>query len=428
LGDVTGSAPDTEAGALTELKSENKMKRSALMYCCRSAMRSGNLKRTMEVARKLSESFEVTVLLGDAAAARIEFPDNITTVLLPTLGIDPDTNVFDIRSSQDLRDRVIARRNVLIREFERLKPRVVAIEDFPFRQHALRGEVLPLIERARNGVFGDALVVSLTDGIIADDVERDDTFRDEAARLLDKYFDMVVVQSDPVFARIEEFFQPQNVLHVPVYHTGFVSPDNGAVRKGAGLAPDSVLVSAGDGEHGGPLFRAAVEAHRILGSRLLLPMKIVTGEGLSDDEWRQLKGMAEVSPDLTVERSLADIGAALATARWSVSQCEYSTAVHTMQSRTPSLFVPSGNGDRQAQIVRAQRLVYWGAGRLLLPQHLNGASLANEIHELMRFQPRPMHFDLNGAENAASLIAQAAYHNDIASEAAQPDASERRPH
>ena len=116
------------------------------MYCCRSGKRSGNLRRTIEVARKLNDSFDVTVLMGDAIPAQVEFPDNIQTVLLPSLGIDPDTNVFDIRRSQELRELVKARRNVLVREFERLKPRVVAIEDFPFRQHALRGEVLPLVE------------------------------------------------------------------------------------------------------------------------------------------------------------------------------------------------------------------------------------------------------------------------------------------
>jgi len=128
-----------------------------------------------------------------------------------------------------------------------------------------------------------------------------------------------------------------------------------------------------------------------------------------------------------VERTVPDISAALTAARWSVSQCEYITAVHTMQTRTPALFVPSGSSDRQAQIVRAQRLVYWGAGRLLLPQHLNGASLANEIHELLRFQPRRMHFDLNGAVNAANLIYQAAYQKDIASDIAKPISDERRP-
>jgi len=398
------------------------------MYCCRSGKRSGNLRRTIEVARKLSESFDVTVLMGDAIPAQIEFPDNVQTVLLPSLGIDPDINVVDIRRSQELRELIKARRNVLVREFERLKPRVVAIEDFPFRQHALRGELLPLVERARNGVYGDAVVVTMTDGIVPGDGERDDAQRDQTAKLLEKYFDMVIVQSDPVFVRIEEFFQPKHVMRVPVYHTGFVSSVNGAQPAEPTIAPDTVLVSAGDGEHGGPLYRAAIEAHKILGSTLLLPMKIVTGPRLPEEEWQGLNEMAAASPDLTVERTLPDIGAALAAARWSVSQCEYSTAVHTMQARTPALFVPSGNdGDRHAQIVRAQRLVYWGAGRLLMPQHLNGASLANEIHELMRFQPRRMHFDLNGATNAANLISQAAHQEGFLSGATpRPSRDERR--
>ena len=398
------------------------------MYCCRSGKRSGNLRRTIEVARKLSDTFDVTVLMGDAVPGRIDFPDNVRTVLLPPLGIDPDNNVFDIRRSEELRELIKARRNILVREFEQLKPRIVAIEDFPFRQHALRGEILPLVERAHNGVYGDSLVVAMTDGILADDDEKDDAHRDQAAKLLDKYFDMVIVHSDPVFARIEEFFQPQNVMRVPIYHTGFVSSGDGAQPGDPTIAPDTVLVSAGDGHHGGPLYRAAVEAHKILGSTLLLPMKIVAGEGLPEDEWRDLVAMADQSPDLTVERSHPDFGAAIAAARWSVCQCDYGTAVHTMQARTPSLFVPSANEDRQIQIVRAQRLVYWGAGRLLLPQHLNGASLANEIHELLRFQPRRMHFDLNGAANAANLIVQAAQQKDFLSEATRPISDDRRPH
>jgi predicted glycosyltransferase len=404
------------------------MKKSALMYCCRSAKRSGNLGRTVELARKLSESFEVTVLMGDAVPGRIDFPDNVRTVLLPVLGIDPDSNVFDIRRSQELLELIKARRNILVREFERIRPRVVAIEDFPFRQHALRGEILPLVERARNGVYGESLVVATTDGILADDPERDESYGDETARLLDKYFDMVIVHSDPVFARIEEFFQPQNSVRVPVYHTGFVASDSDAQAADATIAPDTVLVSAGHGESGGPLYRAAAEAHRILGSTLLLPMKIVTGEGLPEAEWQDLLALAAESPDLTVERTLPDIAAALGAARWSVSQCEYGSAVHTMQTRTPSLFVPSGSADRHAQIVRAQRLVYWGAGRLLLPQHLNGASLANEIQELMRFLPRRIHFDLNGAANAANLIYRAAYRKDIANEMAKPMSEDQRPH
>lgn len=404
------------------------MKRSALMYCSCSGERCGSLRRTVAVASRLSDSFDVTVLLGESASGRVPFPDNVRTVLLPTLGIDPDTNVIDIHRSQEHRDCIVARRNILVREFERLKPRVVAVEDFPFRQQSQRGELLPVIERARNGVYGDTLVVGMTDGILAGNGARHEAAWDETLRMLDKYFDMVVVHTDPVFARIEEIFQPRSVVPLPVYHTGFVTWDEGSVQGDSGIAPGTVVVSAGDGVHGGPLYRAAVEAYKILGATLLLPMKIIAGERFPEDEWLNLVQLAQAQPDLSVVRRVPNMAAVLAHARLSVSQCEYSTAVRTMQARTPALFVPTGHGDREAQIIRAQRLVYWGAGRLLLPQHLNGASLANEIHELMRFQPRRMHFDMNGASNAANLISQAAYHNDIAAEAVRPDANGHRPH
>jgi hypothetical protein len=39
-----------------------------------------------------------------------------------------------------------------------------------------------------------------------------------------------------------------------------------------------------------------------------------------------------------------------------------------------------------------------------------------------------MHFDLNGAVNAANLIYQAAYRKDIAPEIAKPMSDDQRPH
>jgi len=382
----------------------------------------------MEVARKLSDTFDVTMLLGDAVTNDIDVPDNVELVLLPTLGIDPDTNVIDIGRSQELRERLISRRDAMIRVFERLKPRVVVIENFPFTQHGLRGEVLPLIERARNGVYGDSLVVCMTDGILADSDERGESRADAAAKLLDRYFDMVVVQSDPVFARIEEFFQPKNTLHTPLYHTGFVTEEAVEPQSRSNAQLDTILVSAGDGEHGAPLFRAAVEAHKILRSTMPLPMKIVAGKELPEDEWQELLASADGLSDLILERSAPDLRAEMAMARWSINQCGYNTAVNAINTRTPSLFVPCGNGQRHVQIIRAQRLVYWGAGRLLMPHHLNGASLANEIQQLTKFEPRRIYFDMNGAPNAAHLISQVVYHNDYTAVSARPSSDTSRPH
>jgi len=404
------------------------MTRTALMYCCRSSERCSQLRRTLALAEKLSDSFDVTVIVGAPLENEVEVPDSVTLAFLPALGADPDSDGFDVGRSQELRQRVIARRDALLRVFEQLKPRVVVVEDFPFRQRGLQGEVLPLIERARNGIYGEALVVCLTDGILADRPEAAPGEKDRTGRFLDKYFDMVIVQSDPVFARIEEFYQPRNALQTPVYHAGFVNVIGSAVQPRARIPADTVLVSAGDGLHGGPLYRSAVKAHQILGSTLLLPMKIVAGQQLPEKEWQELRSMADGLPDLTLERCVPDLRSEMAQARWSVSQCDYMAVIDAITTRTPSLFVPSGNGDRETQTIRAQRLVYWGAGRLLLPQHLNGASLANEIHELLRFQPRNLQFDLSGADTAARLIAQAAYHNDLAVLSSRPPVDDRRPH
>jgi len=106
----------------------------------------------------------------------------------------------------------------------------------------------------------------------------------------------------------------------------------------------------------------------------------------------------------------------MAKARCSVSQCGYHTALDVITTQTPSLFVPCMDSQRSEQIVRAQRLVYWGAGRLLLPHHLNSASLTNEINQLLHVQPRKIRFDTNGAENATRLIDKALHYGDSAQE------------
>ena len=404
------------------------MTKSALMYCSRSEMDSSQQQRSAELARKISETFDVTLLLDGVSKDELENVDGVECVCMPALKYGADSSDFEIAQSDKLRDRLIERRDIMLREFERLKPRALVIEMFPFKQYRLRGEVLPLVERARNGVFGECLVVSVTDGIIIDDVNEGEAYADHAASLLDKYFDMVIVNSDPVFARLEEFFQPKNTLNTPLYHTGFVTPGTFIPQNFVNRGAERILVSAGDGRYGGTLFRAAIEAHQLLWSTLPLPMKVVAGELLPEDEWQELLSSAENLPDLTLRRTVPDLRPEIANSRWSLSQCDYNTAVNAISTQTPSLFVPCADAQRCEQLVRAQRLVYWGAGRLLMPHHLNAASLANEIHQLTKFEPRSNQFDLDGASNAARLISQVVYENNYAPVPARPSTDLLRPH
>ena len=385
-------------------------KSNALMYCCRSEKHIGSLHRSIALGVELSETLSVTILLDENTPLLVEVPESINLVYLPPLGVDPDSNVFELGRSERLKQSIIQRRDVMLELFEELKPRVVIVDNFPFTQHRLRGEVLPMIERARNGVYGESLVVSTTDSIMVDDSTNGESRADRAATLLEKYFDLVVVQSDPVFARLEEFFKPRNTLHTPLYHTGFVVPDERG--QWVGGHGDRILVSAGDGRYGG------VEAQRLLWPVYGLSMKIVTGPRLSEDEYRDLVKRSAAVEGIEVTRVVDSLRAETAWARCSVSQCGYHTALNAVTTRTPSLFVPCQDNRRSEQIIRAQRLVYWGAGRLLMPRHLNAASLTNEINQLLQLRPREIRFDTNGAANAARLIDRAIRLGDISLEPA----------
>ncbi len=60
---------------------------------------------------------------------------------------------------------------------------------------------------------------------------KDQLRHDNRARwLVDRYFDGVLVHSDPKFARLEESFKPSKPLKVPVNYTGFVLPSDKALH------------------------------------------------------------------------------------------------------------------------------------------------------------------------------------------------------
>jgi len=389
------------------------MKKNALMYCCRSDRNSGHLHRSIEVARQLSETHDVAVLIDDNMPVQIEVPKSVQLIQLPT----PSN------------EAIIARRDAILSEFERLKPRVVIIDGFPFSQQQRRGELLPLIERARNGIYGESLVVCTTDGIVIDESAAGEDRADLAAALLEKYFDLIIVQSDPVFARLEEFFRPKNTVHTPSYHVGFVFPERSEPAEPSDEeGGDSILVSAGDGRHGGTLYRTSIESQRVLWPVAAIPMRIIIGPRFPENEYQDLLSRAEGARGVSITRRVDNLAAEMARARCSVSQCDYAVALSAIGTRTPSLFVPCEGNQRREQIVRAQRLVYWGAGRLLLPHHLNSASMANEINQLLQFQPRKIRFDTDGAANTASLIERAAHLGKMGTISSHPSVDGGRPH
>lgn len=379
------------------------MPKEALMYCCRNTPGTGYAQRALALASELSEQFEVTMLLTEQATETLAAPDSVKLVYLPALDTDGELNgahLFEIGERLDL----------LLRIFDNLRPRVLAIEGFPFVDFPLHEAFLGLVKEARSGRYGESLVACLTDGILANNAPNNESLADRTGDILDRYFDIVIVRSDPVFARLEEFFSPQNNVHTPLYHTGFIAQDHIDYAPFAARSRNGIVVSAGDGLGGMALYKSAIEAHRILQQILPIPMTIITGRRLCEDNWQALQSLADGQSALTLRRSSPNLAAELAAAQLCICQCDYNMAVDVMRTRTPSIFVPNTDMYHREQIERARRMVYWGAGRLLMPRHLNAASLVNEIHQLTKIEPQRVNFDLNGAQNVAQLLADIVYH------------------
>jgi predicted glycosyltransferase len=303
------------------------------------------------------------------------------------------------------------RRTRLLAEVDAIRPRVLLVDGLPFGSKSDADDIMSLIAKIRDQHVGEGMVAAISDSVMSDQFYCTEKEVDWCARILNRCFDAVIVRSDPMFARFEEFFQPNIVVEIPVYHVGFVPPSEATTDR---LFSDrrGIAVLAGYGQHGPRLLQSSIEAQKILRRTTGEPMTIVVPGELFPAMKDELEKQAEGVAGLTLKYDVADEEFEMASARWCVCCCNERTATHVMRSDTPVIIVPDAPRNQQENTERARRLVHWGAGRMLMPWHVNGASLANEIQQLMKFERRKARFNLQGANNVARLISQALYPQD----------------
>ena len=137
-------------------------------------------------------------------------------------------------------------------------------------------------------------------------------------------------------------------------------------------------------------------------------MWIVAGPFLPAADWHALEAAAWVLPGLRVDRSVPNLGDHLRLVAVSVSQCGYNTALDVVASGVRALVVPFSEGREDEQSKRAQALAKLGAVRVLAPQLLDGATLAEEIRRTLAFAPSTVRLNLDGARTSARIIARLA--------------------
>jgi predicted glycosyltransferase len=364
----------------------------------------GHLVRSLILASGFASRFNVVFLNGGPRPKSVTFPNTIEVIDLPPLGLDARGRLRSRDGRRTVERARNLRRKIILEAFRGLRPDVVFIELFPFGRKKFAGELLPLLEEAKNSAPLKPVVISSVRDILVSRTRKQQNHDEQAAAIANEHFDAILVHSDPKFAQLEESFRPLLPLCVPVHYTGFVLPEEKTARWLKKGHLRQILVSAGGGLVGGPLLRTAVQAYSLLRQTRRLRMKVIAGPFLPGDEWVSLRAMAKGMEGLVVRRVVGDLANEMRASCASVSQCGYNSAMDILRARVPALVVPFNVGDEDEQMKRARRLERLGAVRVLDSQKLSPPRLAKEMRALLNFGPPALELDLNGARKTARIV------------------------
>lgn len=372
--------------------------RPTILFYCQHSLGMGHLTRSFALADRLAERFRVVLLNGGRLPKRIAVPANVEVVNLPPLGIDDANHLISYDKRMSVVRAFERRQQIIMTTFDKLRPAVVLVELFPFGRKKFAGELLPLLQAAKTRAL---VVCSLRDILVS---QRENQLRhdDRAAALANEFFDLILVHSDPNFARFEESFHPSVPLRVPVEHTGFVVPRSSSTATTPGKRK-RIVVSAGGGIVGEPLLRACIDAFDHLDESV--EMKVIAGPFLNEESWRSLRTLARGKKRLRLVRQVSDLSRELRSASLSISQAGYNTCFDVLRAGSPALLVPFAKATEDEQRKRALRLQDLGAVRVLEQQELSPERFATEIRNLLNSRFATPSLDLRGAETSTTLIA-----------------------
>lgn len=378
--------------------------RSTLLIWCQHSVGLGHLVRTLALADGFTRHFDVVVLNGGPMPDRIAIPDGVRIVNLPPLGHGDGYDLVSRDPELDLEAAQRRRIEILLDTLRRTAPTVVVIELFPFGRKKFAFELDPFLQAiGERGEQRPLVVCSIRDILV--NQRRDQARHDERAAVrCNADFDAVLVHSDPAFARLEESFRPVTPLTIPVFHTGFVTstsePAAPSVRR------PRMIVSAGGGMVGEPLFRAAVDAHRDIHRATGLTTTIVAGPFLPEPAWNRLLAEAAQSDLLEVVRHVDDLTAEIAASAASVSQCGYNTTMDLLRAGTPAVVVPYSEGKEDEQRRRARRL--HDLGVLHLVEQPDADAITSTVRRIVGSEPPRIRLDLRGRATSADIVTRLA--------------------
>lgn len=387
----------------------------------------GHMRRAAAIARALMRAgAEVVFVSGGEEVPGLDLGGAALVQLPPASAADASFSKIVDAAGRPIDDAWRdERRRQLLGHFAAARPDILLIEMYPFGRRQFRFELLPLLEEARGGQAGGGPLIACSLRDILVDKGRADR-RAETIALVERYFDLVLVHGDPRLVTLDRTFPEASRFAGKLRYTGYVvEPAARLGRSGQGRSgqeqgeqkpqPDrsqgEILISAGGGAVGAPLFMAAIGARQHSRYRDR-SWRIITGRNLPQAAAAAIAHQA-AGAGIAVETFRNDFPALLQACLVSVSQGGYNTVMELLAAQCPAVVVPFAEGSESEQTLRSRLLQARGLLQLVDPAHLQPAELAAAIDDIadrgaaIARELAAFDLDLDGAAGTARQLLEA---------------------
>lgn len=378
-----------------------------LMFYCQHILGMGHLIRSMEIVRGLTAEFDVCFINGGEVIQGFQAPPSVRVINLPAIKSDVEfQELCPVDPHLNLEDVKAARQQQLLKVLQTFQPNVLMVELFPFGRRRFSFELIPLIEAAR---AQNAKIISSLRDIV---VTKSNQARHEAkvVRLMNQYFDQLLIHGDPSLHSLEESFSRVHDLQCDVRYTGYVvqQPESNRLtivdQISLAKTEPMILVSVGGGRFGHELLDCVVEAAEILESKLPHRIQLFTGPFMPEEKFWALKTVARDRNNLYIHRYTPNLLAYMEKATLSISMSGYNTTMNILTAGVSAMMLPFTGNDDQEQTRRVERLSQLGKVRQIHPEDLRPGRLAEVIMAHLQHSPSQIEVDLNGVNNTAHFV------------------------
>jgi len=360
----------------------------------------GHLHRVTAIARAFARSGSpVCLVSGGMPDPTLHGLDGIDFVQLPPARAkDATFKILLDETGAEITDAWRAMRIARLQDvFDRFAPDALLTELFPFGRRPMRFELLPLLANIRQRQTRPLVFCSVRDIL----VDRTKPQRDlDSIAWLQEFYDYALIHGDPDVVPFEKTFPLAERIRAQLHYTGYIVEQHNVPQTDAGKG--EVLVSAGGGAVGMPLFHAALAARPLSAARDK-PWRVLISP---HEDAAAIAGLRAVAGDgVTIETVRPDFPGMLRHCLLSISKAGYNTVMETLNSGARAVVVPFAGGEETEQALRANLLAERGLLQVLRETDLNPAILAQRIDQALAMpKAASSRIRLDGAAHTVRLV------------------------